>query len=220
MNDFIVAIDGPAGSGKSSISKMVSKICGFTHIDTGAIFRAITLYALDKNIDLENENEYNFLSDIKIRFDKDKVFLNDNDVSHKIREDIISKNVSAVSKIKKVRDRVLEIEKESHGKIIMDGRDIGTVVFPNANLKIFLTASPEERAKRRVLQNESLGIKSNYDEILADIIKRDYKDSTRDIAPLKCADDAINIDTTSLSIEEVCNKIVNLIDERLRLWKI
>ena len=93
MNDFIVAIDGPAGSGKSSISKMVSKICGFTHIDTGAIFRAITLYALDKNINLENENEYNFPSNIKIRFDKDKVFLNDNDVSHKIREDIISKNV-------------------------------------------------------------------------------------------------------------------------------
>ena len=214
MEDFIVAIDGPAGSGKSSISKIVAKRCNLNHVDTGAMFRTITLEALNRNINLDNENEINFLDEIDIKFDGAKVLLNGKDVSVDIRQDIVSNNASKIAKIEKVRAKVLELEKNFHGRIIMDGRDIGTVVYPNANLKIFLTASPEERALRRVKQNDELGIKSDYNAILEEIKQRDINDSTRKIAPLKCAEDAIKIDTTSLSIEEVCNKIVNLINER------
>lgn len=214
MEDFIVAIDGPAGSGKSSISKIVAKRCNLNHVDTGAMFRTITLEALKRNINLDDENEINFLDEIDIKFDGAKVLLNGKDVSVDIRQDIVSNNASKIAKIEKVRAKVLELEKNFHGRIIMDGRDIGTVVYPNANLKIFLTASPEERALRRVKQNDELGIKSDYNAILEEIKQRDINDSTRKIAPLKCAEDAIKIDTTSLSIEEVCNKIVNLINER------
>jgi cytidylate kinase len=214
MEDFIVAIDGPAGSGKSSISKIVAKRCNLNHVDTGAMFRTITLEALNRNINLDDENEINFLDEIDIKFDGAKVLLNGKDVSVDIRQDIVSNNASKIAKIEKVRAKVLELEKNFHGRIIMDGRDIGTVVYPNANLKIFLTASPEERALRRVKQNDELGIKSDYNAILEEIKQRDINDSTRKIAPLKCAEDAIKIDTTSLSIEEVCNKIVNLINER------
>ena len=214
MEDFIVAIDGPAGSGKSSISKIVAKRCNLNHVDTGAMFRTITLEALNRNINLDNENEINFLDEIDIKFDGAKVLLNGKDVSVDIRQDIVSNNASKIAKIEKVRAKVLELEKNFHGRIIMDGRDIGTVVYPNANLKIFLTASAEQRALRRVKQNDELGIKSDYNAILEEIKQRDINDSTRKIAPLKCAEDAIKIDTTSLSIEEVCNKIVNLINER------
>ena len=214
MEDFIVAIDGPAGSGKSSISKIVAKRCNLNHVDTGAMFRTITLEALNRNVNLDDENEINFLDEIDIKFDGAKVLLNGKDVSVDIRQDIVSNNASKIAKIEKVRAKVLELEKNFHGRIIMDGRDIGTVVYPNANLKIFLTASPEERALRRVKQNDELGIKSDYNAILEEIKQRDINDSTRKIAPLKCAEDAIKIDTTSLSIEEVCNKIVNLINER------
>lgn len=214
MEDFIVAIDGPAGSGKSSISKIVAKRCNLNHVDTGAMFRTITLEALNRNINLDDEKEINFLDEIDIKFDGAKVLLNGKDVSVDIRKDIVSNNASKIAKIQKVRDKVLELEKNFHGRIIMDGRDIGTVVYPNANLKIFLTASAEQRALRRVKQNDELGIKSDYNAILEEIKQRDINDSTRKIAPLRCAEDAIKIDTTSLSIEEVCNKIVNLINER------
>jgi len=215
MKDFVVAIDGPAGSGKSSISDIVSKKLGFTHIDTGAFFRAVTLEALKRGINLENEDEYSFLDNMNILYENGKTFVDGNDVSSLIRTNEISNNVSTPAKLKKVRERVIEYERmSSHGKVIMDGRDIGTVVLPNADLKIFLTASNEERAKRRLLQNQMLGIKSDYETILKDIIARDKKDSERAIAPLKKADDAIEIDTTKLSIDEVSNIIVNLINER------
>ena len=215
MKDFVVAIDGPAGSGKSSISDIVSKELGFTHIDTGAFFRAVTLEALKRGINLENEDEYSFLDNMNILYENGKTFVDGNDVSGLIRTNEISNNVSTPAKLKKVRERVIEYERmSSHGKVIMDGRDIGTVVLPNADLKIFLTASNEERAKRRLLQNQMLGIESDYETILNDIIARDKKDSERAIAPLKKADDAIEIDTTKLSIDEVSNIIVNLINER------
>ena len=215
MKDFVVAIDGPAGSGKSSISDIVSKKLGFTHIDTGAFFRAVTLEALKRGINLENEDEYSFLDNMNILYENGKTFVDGNDVSGLIKTNEISNNVSTPAKLKKVRERVIEYERmSSHGKVIMDGRDIGTVVLPNADLKIFLTASNEERAKRRLLQNQMLGIKSDYETILKDIIARDKKDSERAIAPLKKADDAIEIDTTKLSIDEVSNIIVNLINER------
>ena len=217
MNNFVVAIDGPAGSGKSSISKIVAKRLGFTHLDTGAMYRAVTLEALRRGINLENENEYDFLDDISIIYKNDITYLNGKDVSKEIRTEEVTNNVSTPSKIKKVRDKMVHFQRKSCevGKVLVDGRDIGTVVMPDANLKIFLTASAEERAKRRCKENSLVGLESDYETILKEIKERDFKDSTRDIAPLKKADDAIEIDTTSLTIEEVVEKIINLINERL-----
>lgn len=217
MKNFVVAIDGPAGSGKSSISKIVAKKMGFTHLDTGAMYRAVTLYALNKKIDLSNENEYSFLNDITVINKEGKTYLNGEDVTALIRTEEVTNNVSTPSKLKVVRDKMVEFQRDSakEGYILMDGRDIGTVVLPNANLKIFLTASAEQRALRRCKENKELGIESNYDVILSEIIERDYKDSHREIAPLKKADDAILIDTTNMSIDDVCNTIIKLINERL-----
>ena len=215
MKNFIVAIDGPAGSGKSSISDIVAKELGFTHVDTGAFFRAVTLEALNRGINLENENEYDFLDNINIIYKEGHTYIDDKDVSDEIRTPLISKNVSTPAKLKRVREKIIEFERKSSvGKIIMDGRDIGTVVLPNADLKIFLTATNEERARRRFEQNKAMGIVSDYDSILKDIIARDKKDSERAIAPLKKAIDAIEIDTTKIGIEEVSNMIINLINER------
>ncbi|MBR6072513.1 MAG: (d)CMP kinase [Acholeplasmatales bacterium] len=215
MKDFIVAIDGPAGSGKSSISDIVANKLGFTHVDTGAFFRAVTLEALNRGINLENEDEYSFLDDINVIYKDGKTYVNGKDVSSLIRTGEISRNVSTPAKLKRVREKVIEFERmSSHGKIIMDGRDIGTVVLPNADLKIFLTASNEERARRRFEQNKLMGIESDYNTILKEIIERDKKDSERAIAPLKQAIDAIAIDTTKMSIDEVSNTIIKLINER------
>ena len=216
MQKFIVAIDGPAGSGKSSISKIVAKKRGFTHLDTGAMYRAVTLEALNRGINLANESEYDFLNQISVIYKNGAIYLNGKDVSKEIRTEIVTNNVSTPAKLKCVRDKMVFFQRESakEGKILMDGRDIGTVVMPNADLKIFLTASAEERAKRRCLQNSMAGLESDYNTILEEIKLRDYKDSNREIAPLKKADDAILIDTTSMSMDDVCNEIIKLIDER------
>lgn len=214
MNNIQVAIDGPAGSGKSSISKIVAKKLNFTHIDTGAMFRAITLYALDKNINLEDESSYDFLNEIEIKYANDIIYLNGRDVTTAIRSDIVTNNVSAVSKIKAVRDKMVHLERiaASEGYILMDGRDIGTVVLPNADVKIFLTASVEERAKRRFKELIEKGRTDlTLENVKNDIISRDLKDSTREIAPLKKADDATLVDTTSLTIDEVCDQIIKII---------
>ncbi|MBQ9448473.1 MAG: (d)CMP kinase [Acholeplasmatales bacterium] len=214
MRNFVVAIDGPAGSGKSSISTIVSQRTGFTHVDTGAMFRAVTLYALENNIKLDDENAYGFLDDLKLIFKNDHTYLNGRDVSNEIRTDIITNNVSTVAKIARVREKMIEYERESakEGLILMDGRDIGTVVLPNADLKVFLTASKEERAKRRLKENLERGIETTYEQVLEDIIARDYKDSHRAIAPLRCPEDAIVLDTTDLTIEQVVEKLIELID--------
>ncbi len=212
-----IAIDGPAGSGKSSICKLVAKELNFTHIDTGAMFRAITLYALRKKIDLTNEDEYDFLDDIKLSYKANKIYLNKEDVSTLIRETDVTNNVSQVSKIKKVREKMLVLERDlaSKGNILMDGRDIGSVVLPNADVKIYLTASVEARAKRRYaelkLKNENITL----DEVIEDIIIRDKKDSTREIAPLKQASDAILVDTTNMTISEVCEQIIKIVKDKV-----
>ena len=217
MKNFVVAIDGPAGSGKSSISKLVSKQLGFTHIDTGAMYRAVTLEALRRKINVDDESEYDFIDEIDVVYKDGKIYLNGEDVSGLIRTSEITNNASAVSKVKAVRDKMVIFQRgcANYGNVLMDGRDIGTVVFPDADLKVFLTATPEERARRRCKENETLGVESNYDIILKEIIARDYKDSHRAIAPLKQADDAILVDTTKMSIEEVCKEIIRLINERL-----
>ncbi len=217
MKSFKVAIDGPAGSGKSSISEIVCSKMGFIHIDTGAMFRAITLEAIRRNIDKEKEEEYGFVHETNVLFKDGKTYLNGEDVSKQIREEIVTNNVSLVSKFKIVRDKMVDYERKSaeHGYIIMDGRDIGTVVLPNADVKIFLNATPEERAKRRRLELMEKGIELPYEEVLEDIKARDFKDSHREIAPLKKSDDAIEIDTTNMSIPEVVDTIINIIDRKM-----
>ena len=217
MKNFKVALDGPAGSGKSSISEIVCKKLGFVHIDTGAMFRAITLEALNRKIDLEDETAYNFVHDTNVLFENNKTYLNGKDVSKEIREELVTNNVSLVSKFKVVRDKMVDYERKSaeKGLIIMDGRDIGSVVLPNADVKIFLNATPEERAKRRQKELAEKGIVLTYEEVLEDIKARDYKDSHREIAPLTKPKDAIEIDTTKMSIDEVVNEIIKIIDGKM-----
>ena len=217
MDSFQVAIDGPAGSGKSTISKQVCNILGFVHIDTGAMYRAVTLEALNRGLDLENPDSYNFLDEITISYENDKIFLNGKSVGREIRSTRVAENVSTVAKMAVVRHKMVELQQKAAatGKVIMDGRDIGYVVLPNDNVKIFLTASVEERAKRRFLENQATGKQETYEEILEAIIARDFKDSNRDLNPLRQASDAILLDTTSMTIDEVVLEIVRIIKERL-----
>ncbi len=217
MKNFQVAIDGPAGSGKSSISEIVSKQLGFTHIDTGAMYRAVTLEAMRREIDLADEAQYNFIDTIVLTYEQDKTILEGEDVSSEIRSIPVTRNVSLVSSLKRVRDKMVYFQRESakKGLVLMDGRDIGTCVLPKADLKIFLTASPEERAKRRLLELKGKGMETDFDSVLEDIKIRDYKDSHRAISPLMKASDAIEIDTTNMTIDEVAKKIIELIKERV-----
>ncbi len=211
---MIIAIDGPAGSGKSTISKIIASELGISYLDTGAMFRIVTLYFLKNNLNVNEDLGIEFLKEnISIDINEDKFYLNNENVSKEIRTNEVTKNVSYIAALESVREFLLFEQRNisNNRDIILDGRDIGTVVFPNAEVKIFLTASAEKRAKRRVEQNISLGIESNYEEILSDIIKRDELDSTRKISPLKKAEDAQEIDTTESSIEEVKNKIINII---------
>ena len=216
MKNLIVAIDGPAGSGKSTIAKLVAKKFNFTYIDTGAMYRMITLYLLENKISFDNLDKIQkILNEINLDMKEDKFFLNNVDVSLKIREEIINENVSKVASIKAVRENLVNLQRKiaSDKNVILDGRDIGTVVFPNAQVKIFLVASAEERARRRY--NEFLEKKTEitYDEVLKSIKERDHIDSTRDESPFVKADDAIELDSTNLTIEDVVNFISKEIEK-------
>ena len=218
---FNIAIDGPGGAGKSSISRAVSKELGFIYVDTGALYRAVGLYALRKGINTENENDVsNYLPKIKVELvfenGEQKVLLNGEDVSVDIRLPEASMAASNVSKIPSVRKFLFDLQQRiaAENNCLMDGRDIGTVVLPNARLKIFLTASPEARAKRRYDELIAKGANVSFDEILKDLNERDYQDSHREIAPLKPAEDSVILDTTDLTFEEVKNKIIELTKER------
>lgn len=216
MTKFHLAIDGPAGSGKSTISALIAEKLKWTHIDTGAMYRAVTLYALENNINLNNESEYEFLENINITYVDDKIYLNNRDVSEEIRSDSVTKNVSLVSSFPYVRRKMVDLQQDAAKNInvVMDGRDIGTVVLPNANLKIFLTANVLERAKRRYAESNHQEKYQNIEELVNEIEVRDKKDSTRKESPLKKADDAITIDTTYLTIEQVVKKIILMIDKK------
>lgn len=212
-----IAIDGPAGSGKSTIARGVSKRLKFEHIDTGAMYRAVTLKALKLNINLENEEEFEFLKDTKIDFVNQKIFLDGENVTKKIRTIKVTNNVSLVSKYGYVRTVLVSLQQNlaKSKNVIMDGRDIGTVVLPNANLKIFLTATVEERARRRMNERLLEGLEvGSFEETIQEIAARDLKDSTRLISPLKIAEDAIVIDSSNLSVEDVIEKIISLVCER------
>ena len=210
-----IAVDGPAGAGKSSIARAVAEEIGYIYVDTGALYRSIALYSIENKLD--NESLVNSLDKINIRLEFiDKcqhVFLNDNDVSDKIRTPEVSMGASKVSVIPEVREFLFGLQKKiaAENNIIMDGGDRGTGVRPDAGLKVFLTASAEERANRRFKEMTDSSI--TYEQVLEDIKQRDYNDMHRDIAPLKQVEDAVLLDTTGMTIEEVKQKLKALIDE-------
>jgi CMP/dCMP kinase len=207
MHTFHIAIDGPAGSGKSSISKAIAKNLNCIHLDTGAMYRAVTLLAIEKNINLSDAHAYEFLKDLTIEYLNDRMFINNRDVTEAIRHESVTKHVSLVSSIESVRNQMVYLQQQVAKKqtVVMDGRDIGTVVLPNAFLKIFLTAAIEERAKRRMHESKE---NIPLDVMIEDIRVRDFKDSNRLIAPLTKASDAIVIDTTYLTQQEVVETII------------
>ena len=210
-----VAVDGPAGAGKSSIAKAVAEEIGFIYVDTGALYRSVALYALEN--DLDNDSLIASLYKINIRLEfingSQHVILNEDDVSDKIRTSDVSMNASKVSALPEVRKYLFDLQKKiaAENNIIMDGRDIGTVVLPDADLKVFLTASAEERANRRFLEVRDSNI--TYEKVLEEIKQRDYNDMHRDISPLRQADDAVLLDTTGMTIDEVKNKLKTMIAE-------
>ena len=224
---MIVAIDGPAASGKSTAAIGVAKALNITHLDTGAMYRAIT-YGLLKNkiefTDLDAVQAY--LESVNLKFFKNdnvtKLHLNDSDITENIRSNNINENVSEVSAIKIVREFMVEFQREMSDDIdcVLEGRDIGTVVFPDADFKFFIIASDEVRANRRLGDLIKVGDKNpgDFEVVLEELIIRDHKDSTRDHSPLKKADDALEIDTTHLTINEVVNKIVNTVNQKRTLY--
>ncbi len=213
---MIIAIDGPAGSGKSTISKLVARDLDLIYLDTGAMYRLVTLKALKMGIldgnleDLDKINE--LLDNLEIDIREDGFYLDGVDVSEEIRKPIVSENVSKIAAIKEVRIKMVDLQRAfSKAKnVILDGRDIGTVVFPNADLKVFLVADARERANRRYKELTEKGENVSLEEIYQNILMRDKIDSTREEAPLKKAEDAVEVDTTSKNIDEVKEKILNL----------
>ena len=214
---MIIAIDGPSASGKSTTAKGVAEKLGITHLDTGAMYRTVT-WGL-KKADIHPSNDKNvreFLKDLEIYFDaSNHIWLNGEDVSVEIRTGDISSRVSAVSAIPGVREKMVKIQRQIAGKkdCVLEGRDIGTVVFPDAEYKFFLVAETEIRAKRRLLDLERIGESSTLAELIDDIERRDAIDSSRNHSPLLKAEDAIPIDTSHLTINEQINKIVSLINQ-------
>lgn len=217
---MIVAVDGPAGSGKGTIAKRIKKDLGFMNLDTGAVYRCLALEILRKKIPLENQREIiKIANEINIEIDssgeKDVILLNEEDVSKEIRNKEVTGIVSPASSIPAVREIMVEVQRKmAKGKdVIIEGRDIGTVVFPNADIKIYLDASEEIRAKRRYEENLQNNIITTYEEVLENVKLRDYNDIHRKVGALKKAEDAILIDSTNLSIDEVVNKIKKIIKD-------
>ena len=215
---LVIAIDGPAGAGKSTIAKNVSEILNLEYIDTGAMYRALTLKVLNNGIDIQDKDAILKLArSTSIRFKDNKIYLDGVVVDKEIRKNIVSNNVSNVAKIKEVREQLVQMQREltKDSSIIMDGRDIGTVVLPDADFKFYIVASVEERAKRRYIELMDKGEKDiSYERILNEIKRRDTIDSTRDISPLKKASDAYEIDTSNQTIEESIREVINIIEGR------
>ncbi|MCS7053241.1 MAG: (d)CMP kinase [Ignavibacterium sp.] len=221
MDKLIIAIDGPASSGKSTTAKLLAEKLGYLYIDTGAMYRAITLMALRNNI-VNNQEEIIKLArnlDIELKFENGQisVFVDGVDVSEDIRSLEVSNNVSPISKIEEVRKILVEKQRlmGKNGGVVMEGRDITTVVFPNADVKIFLTATIDERAKRRVKEYHSKGIDIDFEKVVENIKERDRIDSSREVSPLKKSDDAIEIDTSYLTIDQQVNAILEKVNEVL-----
>lgn len=223
LKGISIAIDGPAAAGKSTIAKKIAQKLNYTYIDTGAMYRALTYKAICNDINMESDHDLSKLlqeTDIILKpvNGSQAVWIDGVDRSEEIRSQKVTANVSMVATHANVREMMVGKQRElANGTgVVMDGRDIGTAVLPNAELKIFMTASVEERAERRFNENESRGIHIPLDQLKRDIEKRDQSDSERAVSPLKMADDAIFVDTTSLSVNEVVDKVILLAEERVR----
>ncbi len=211
----VIAIDGPAGSGKGTIANILAKKYGYTYIDTGATYRCVALSVLRNNINITDEESIiNLVKTLNIDFDESgKTYLNNEDVSNLIRTKEVSSIVSPISSIVKVREILVDLQRKmaNNKDVVMEGRDITTVVFPNADYKFYLDASVEERANRRYIQNQKSGINMSFDEILENIKKRDYNDMNKPVGALKRTEEQIYIDATNLTIDEVVDKIMEYI---------
>lgn len=215
-NKINIAIDGPAAAGKSTISKRVAEKLGYVYIDTGAMYRAVTLHVLNTGKGVADN-----LDDVDIRFSNDEnrsIYLNGNDVSAEIRSPEVTANVSEISSLKMVREYLVQMQRiiAAEKGVVMDGRDIGTTVLPDAELKIYMKASPEIRAERRLEEERVRGVDVDLSTLIQQIIRRDDLDMTREISPLKKADDAILLDTSHMSIEEVESTIIRMAEEVLK----
>ncbi len=222
MEEFIsIAIDGPAAAGKSTVAKRVAKALNFTYIDTGAMYRAVTYAVIKAGKNPESEEDaIDVLKTIDIELREDnKVFCNKEDVTRKIREPQVSGNVSYIAAMKPVRLAMIEMQRKlaTKASVVMDGRDIGSYVLPDAKVKIFQIASPEIRAQRRFDENKEKGIEVTFEDVLAEVKKRDYIDSHRDFDPLIAAEDSIYLDTSNMNIDEVVTKILEIVKEKTGL---
>ncbi|MDT5351132.1 MAG: CMP/dCMP kinase [Mycobacterium sp.] len=222
MNDVQVAIDGPAGTGKSSVSRGLARELGARYLDTGAMYRIVTLAMLRAGIDpADAESVGQKVVDVPLSVgydpDGDRCYLAEEDVSAEIRGDDVTRAVSAVSSVPAVRTRLVELQRQlarGQGSVVVEGRDIGTVVLPDAPVKIFLTASPETRARRRNDQNVAAGLGDDYDGVLADVRRRDHLDSTRAVSPLRAASDAVVVDTSDMTEAAVIGHLLELVKQR------
>ncbi|MBR0392738.1 MAG: (d)CMP kinase [Oscillospiraceae bacterium] len=220
---YSIAVDGPAGAGKSSLSKKLAEVYGLVYLDTGAIYRTVGLACYRRGVDRKNETAVSAVLpelDIRIRYNEEgqqRMILNGEDVSEAIRMPEISLCASEVSALPSCRAYLLDMQRRfaREYNVILDGRDIGTVVLPNADLKIYLTASSEARAQRRFLELQQKGVEANFEEVLRDIILRDEQDMNRAIAPLRQAEDAVLVDTSELNLQESLEALCALVDERL-----
>ena len=218
VKNYSIAIDGPSASGKSTVAKLIAKKLNFTYIDTGAMYRAFTLAVIEANLDPKSEKESDSLiGKISISFDEvNHITLNDVDVSQRVRENDVANNVSYIASYKNIRLHLVDLQRKiaENKSVVMDGRDIGTYVLPNADLKIYQVATAEERAKRRYKENLEKGIETTYENCLKNINTRDYIDSHRSFCPLHPAEDSVEVNTTNMSIEEVVDTIINIAKER------
>ncbi|UXA20437.1 (d)CMP kinase [Mycobacterium sp. SMC-4] len=220
--NLVVAIDGPAGTGKSTVAKGLANSLGASYLDTGAMYRIVTLGVLRGGVDLSDPRAVAEAAagvELAVGHDptQDRCYLAGEDVSAEIRGDAVTTAVSAVSAVPEVRDRLVALQRELAGAqncVVVEGRDIGSVVLPDADVKIFLTASPEERARRRNAQNISSGLPDDYETVLADVKRRDHLDSTRPVSPLRAADDAVVVDTSEMSQSEVIAALTGLVEQK------
>lgn len=217
----VVAVDGPAGTGKSSVSRGLAHRLGARYLDTGAMYRVVTLAVLRARVDLDDASAIAAASDVPLTLSHDpdvnRAFLGAQDVSVEIRGDAVTRAVSAVSAVPQVRARLVDVQRElaaGEDSVVVEGRDIGTVVLPDADVKIFLTASAETRARRRNDQNIAAGLPDDYETVLADVRRRDHLDSTRAISPLRPADDALIVDTSDMNQEQVIAHLLDLVQQR------
>jgi CMP/dCMP kinase len=220
-SSLVIAVDGPAGTGKSSVSRSLARSLGARYLDTGAMYRIVTLAVLRAGIDLDDVEAVSAAAadvDLAVGYDpdEDRSYLAGEDVSAEIRGDEVTRAVSAVSAVLEVRSRLVQLQRElaaGQNSVVVEGRDIGTVVLPGADVKIFLTASAEERARRRNDQNIASGLGDDYEAVLADVKRRDHLDSTRKVSPLRAADDALVVDTSDMSEPQVVSHLLELVEQ-------